>query len=373
VRLIKITIKLSCLACIYVFLFTQVSYALQEGVSRQGDWIIVEVESSIPTTFGGGGKNVVRNEARRVANLYALEKALGAFIDTSAMLRDDDLRERIFSKTRGFIRDPKILREWEKDGMFHIIMRCKVSEVDLDGELGPAMIDWLGNPRIIILINERIEGSSTSVTKGETQKAFEKAGYRIISPPQIAIDSKTVQSHERVKNILETHGADVLVYGEANYENMGNFKRESVTIYGIRSTVHLTAVLNNAKYLGSDTVEVKTQSVSVRNGATKGFEAATKKAASSIVYKIAYALVPGAPGINIEVTNISHGAAQSLIKSLEDVHGVTAVYLRKYGNSTLEAEILSDRQAADVASLLSERSIEVEEITFNTVKGRKIN
>ena len=61
--------------------------------------------------------------------------------------------------------------EWEdSDGLLHLSAVCDVAEAALDGVLGPAVIDALGNPRIMVLLDERIGDKPSFLSTAESEK-----------------------------------------------------------------------------------------------------------------------------------------------------------------------------------------------------------
>jgi hypothetical protein len=128
--------------------------------------------------------------------------------------------------------------------------------------------------------------------------------------------------------------------------------------------------------LGSETVEEKSKGVSEEDGAIKGFKPAASIAAKSIVHKVAYALVSGSAGgipgrtVKIKVAEISFKDAKNLKDSLQGLDGVTGVYQRLYRGKNLELDIVSDKTAEELASILSDCGIDVEDVTSATVEGR---
>ena len=359
------------------------SYA---AASSQADLITVEAEGFAP--IGSGGKNAAREAARRSAYRDALEKALGATVQgVTEMKNYEVVRDKVFSQTQGIVKNFDILREWEDDdGVFYISALCKVSFAALDGVLGPAVLDALGNPRVMVLIDERIGDTQSflSTTEGEVLRVFEKAGYFLVDPGQsellkgIDLDAARRSGNpDQMRDLARTFRADVLIFGKAYASAFTRQRINGVNMYGGRSTVQLRAVLSNsAQMLGSDTIEEKTIGLTQEDGAIKGFKTAASISGKSLVHKIAYSLVSGSAGgipgrtVNVKVMDIDFRAARALKDFLDGVDGVTGTYQRSYRNKTLELDVTSDKTAEDVAGLLSDQGIDIEDITSATVEGR---
>ncbi|MDR1509765.1 MAG: hypothetical protein LBS53_09005 [Synergistaceae bacterium] len=379
-------LKLLKVLCVFFVMASCLAHAA-DGIKPKGGWKTVQVESH--ATIYDGAKNTARKHARTAAVQYALEEAIGPLVGITSRVRESNLvstlADKIFSQATGIVKDFKITREWVEDGTLYISAACRVSEVALDGVLGPVMIDTLGNPRIMILIDERIgdKPSFSSITESETLKVFEKAGYAIVKPPSTASDISAARKSRDMnflKEIAKKYGADVLVRGEAYASSFARQKIEGIDIYGVNSRVQLTAVLSNTGYnLGSDSVEKKTKGISAEDGAVKGFRAASPAAARNIVYKIAYALASGLEGaipgrtVNVKITGVSSRNAQDINVLLQEADGVTSVYFRGYSDRTVTLDVISDKPAEEVAALLSDNGVEVDTIAFDIVEGHWIS
>jgi hypothetical protein len=363
------------------------------GVRREGDlYVVDDAEGYAPVE--NGNKNAAREEARREAYRDALEKALGATVQgVTEMQNYQVVRDKVFSQTTGLVKNFDTLREWEEDGMFRISALCKVSYAALDGVLGPAVIDALGNPRVMVLIDERIEqeqgdaGVFLSASESETLRVFEKAGYLLVDPDQahalLSIDPAAAYSDPgKLMDVARTLRADVIVLGKA-YAASQSGKREGITMFRVKSTVQLKAVLTRTAYqIGSNTVARETgkkPAFSVKEGADRCFTEAASTASKEIVHKIAYSLVSGSAGgvpgmtVNIRIADISFREAESIEEALRELAGRSGgVYEREYENNILEVDVVSEKTARAVASFLSENGISVEGVTAQTVNGRGI-
>ncbi|MDR2176009.1 MAG: hypothetical protein LBO82_08775 [Synergistaceae bacterium] len=381
-----------CFAAAAVLLFSALFPSpAPAGVRREGDFYVVDdAEGYAP--IRNGNKNEAREEARREAYRDALEKALGATVTgITEMQNYQVVKDKVFSQTTGLVKNFDVLREWEEDGMFRISALCRVSYAALDGVLGPAVIDALGNPRIMVLIDERIgeeqadAGVFLSAAESETLRVFEKAGYLLVDPDQahalLNIDPAAAYSDpSKLMDMARTLRADVIVLGKA-YAVSQPGKREGITFFRVKSTVQLKAVLTRTAYqIGSKTVERETgkkPALSVKEGADRCFTEAASIASKEIVHKIAYSLVSGSAGgvpgitVNIRIADISFKEAEALEEALRELAGKSGgVYEREYKGNVLEVDVVSEKTARTVASFLSENGIGVEAVTAQTVSGR---
>ena len=364
------------------------AWAAKKSAPKQaaGKLITVEVEGYAPIV--DGAKNKAREDAKRSVMREALEKALGAYVTGITEMKDFEVvKDKVFSQSQGIVKRMDILREWEdSDGVLHLSAVCDVAEAALDGVLGPAVIDALGNPRIMVLLDERIgdKPSFLSTAESEVLRVFEKAGYLLVDPTQAGtlkdIDlaaARSANDPEKLREIARDFQADVLIYGKAYASAYADQKISGVRIYGVRSTVQLKAVLSASAYqLGSDTYEEKQKGTSLEDGAVKGLKPGASRAGKSLVNKIAYALISGSAGgipgrtVKIKLTGVAFKEAKALKEELSGIEGVTGVYQRQFRKGELELDVVSDKTAEDLASILSDRGCEIDGVSGSLVEGR---
>jgi predicted Fe-Mo cluster-binding NifX family protein len=354
-------------------------------VQELGGVISVEAEGFAPVK--DGAKEAAREEAKRSAYRDALEKALGAYVEGITQVESFKVvKDKVFSQTSGIVKNFDIKSERVgDDGMLYITALCEVSTSALDGVLGPAAIDALGNPRIMVLMDERVSDktSSPSTAEAEVLRAFEKAGYLIVDSARGTLHGMDLEAArksadpEKLREVARAMGADVLITGQAYGQSFARQTSSGVDIYGVRTTIQLKAILANSAYhLASDTIEEKTKGVSVEDGAIKGFRLGASKAAGSMVNKVAYALVSGAAGgipgttVKVAVADVSFEEASMLKASLQRLDGVSGVYQRRYRDRSLEMDVVSDKTAESLAEVISGLGFEVSGVALGTVEAQ---
>ncbi len=360
-----------------LFLFPLTGYGTQD--------ISVEAEGQAPII--NGDKARARDEAKRQAYRDALEKGIGAYVEGITEMKDFQVvRDKVFSQSQGLVTDFKVTSETVEDGdTFILKATCKVSVKKLDGVLGPVVIDALGNPRVMVVVDENVDGERPflSTVEGETLRLFEKAGYLLVDPEQ----AKRLNQREyelardtgdlgRLQELAKQFDADVLIYGRAQAIPYANQKVEGVRIYGVRSQLQLKAVLTQTAYVvGTEQFEHKDKGTSAQDAAVKGLTTCAHEATLGLVHKVAYSLVSGSAGgipgrtVKLRISEVSFGDARSIKGALEETRGVTGVYQRGFSNRKLELDVNTEGSAEDLAVRLEELGIEVTGLTANTVEG----
>jgi hypothetical protein len=259
---------------------------------------------------------------------------------------------------------------------------CKVSRTALDGALGPNIIHAMGNPRVMVLVEERVGGGnpSTSVAETAVTETFENAGYQIVGSAQGLPSSTPYDDPRRWKDSTGRLRADVLIFGEAVTNHALKQKISGASIYSVKAKVRLRAVLAATEaQITEKTVETpffeSTRPADV--GAAKGLTRAAAEASQAMINRVAYALAfgsrDGVPGVavNIRVADVSFQEAQGITTSLQELAGRSgAVYDRAYRDGLMEVDMVSDKTAKQAAWLLSQLGIAVTGYTPYNVDGR---
>jgi hypothetical protein len=334
-----------------------------------------------------GRKNEARDDAKREAYRDALEKAMGAAVTgVTEMENYQVVRDKVFSQTSGIVKSLDVTREWEEDGVLYVEAVCKVSASALDGTLGPAVLDAIGNPRIMVIIDERIGDKAPfiSFAEGTALRIFEKAGYLLVDSDQaralLKLDPAVAYDDpSRIMDAARTLKADVVILGRAYASQFHKGKIEGVTMYGVKGTVSLKAVFTKTAYqITSQTAEASTgkkPALSVENGAERCFKEAVAQASGTIVNKIAYALVSGATGlpggtVNVKITGVSFAQAETTLEALRGFVGKSGeVYEREYADSSIEFDVVSEKASRAIASFLAQRGVNVSGVTAQTITG----
>lgn len=347
----------------------------------------INVQASGVAAIVGGDVEKARSEARNQAYRDALEKGVGAMVQGITEVKDFQVvRDRVFSQSQGLVTSFEITREWEEDEVYHIQADCVISSKALDGVLGPAVIDMLGNPRVMVLVDESIGGERPflSTVEGEVLDVFEKAGYLLVDPgqaeqlSQMEIDAaRETGDVQKLQELARHFQADVLIYGKAQGVPFTRQEIEGVSLYGVRSQVQLKAVISQTGYvLGTERIEAKDKGTSVQDGAVKAFQAATGKAAADLVNKVAYALVSGQTGgipgrtFKVFIEGVDFAALRQIKESLENTSGVTAVYQRNFSNGKAELDVVAEKSAEDLAVDLSGLGMEITSMSANAIEGK---
>lgn len=346
---------------------------------------VIRVHAEGAAVIIEGRKNEARESARREMIRNAIDNAVGTYVDSVTRIENYQVvSDKLFTQSQGLVKAMDVQREWtDENSMYHIEAYCSVVEVILDERLGPAVIDALGNPRILIWIDN-------PTVKHEVQKIFENAGFMIINPEHAArlqnIDeefARGVNDPVKLRDAARNFRADVIITGESNSSTVLKQKLWGHTLYKVASSVRLEAFLaDTAQTIGSENfswapAKQKDGSLSFGEGSAKGLTFCAKKAANSIVNKVAYGLTAGHEGnrtghvVKVIITDIDFGSARKLQDRLGSVPTVSSVNRRSYRNgSELELDVTFKGSADDLANAIFDMGIDITGTSAAQIEGR---
>ena len=347
---------------------------------------VIRVHAEGAAVIIDGRKNEARESARREMIRNAIDNAVGTYVDSVTRIENYQVvSDKLFTQSQGLVKAMDVQREWtDENSMYHIEAYCSVVEVVLDERLGPAVIDALGNPRILIWIDN-------PTVKNEVQKIFENAGFMIINPEHAArlqnIDedfARGINDPVKLRDAARNFRADVIITAESSSsQSMAQKVFGGYTLYKVESSVRLEAFLaDTAQTIGSEKIswapaKRKDGSLSYGEGAARGLTYCANKAAKSIVNKVAYGLTAGSEGnrtghvVKVVITDIDFGTARNLQERLGSVPTVSSVHRREYRNgSELELDVTLRGSADDLANAIFDMGIDITGTSAAQIEGR---
>ena len=323
-----------------------------------------------------GRKQQAREEAKKMAYQDAIGKAMEMFSGST----DADMRNKVFAKSQSMVRNFKITSETVSGDNLFITGSCSVGEKAFDGVLGPEVISMLGNPRVMIIVDEE-SGKNASLVENELLNLFEKAGYLIVDKDQaqtlLALDpKKAFNDPAMLAGAAKTIKADIIIVAHAT-SGAAHAQRFGIHMYKPSGTVQLKAVLTKTAYqISSSTISRGTSKWQGSSSAAGLLRSGLKQAADEIIYKIAYRMASAGSALGGVTVNIKLAGA-----SFKDMEDFTAylketgqVFERSYSKEMSEIDLVSPKNARNVASLISDYSlpsgkIEVDGLTAQTVSA----
>lgn len=372
----ELFLSLVLLLSLVLFLPSSCSFAAEKGD--------VAVEAVGEAAIIGGDEARARDEAKRYAYRDALEKGIGAYVEGITEMKDFQVvRDKVFSQAKGIVKSFDVLSEAaDSDGIYRIRAKCTVGMKALDGVLGPVVIDALGNPRVMVVINEKVNGKNASMffVENEVTQSFHHAGYFIIDKDQC--DSlmakklqvaKMAQDEQALLDLAQSFNADVLICGSAVAGVNPPLVVGGQKIYKANGQLRLKAVnAQTAELIDIQTPSSQENGVSKDAAIGKALAQASRSASKIMTHKVAYGLISGNVGgrtIHVVVQGVSYSGARELRSSLEETRGVISSYQRSYRNKKLELDVCTEGNADDLAVRLDELGLEIETVTASTIEA----
>ncbi len=367
--------------CVVIFIISLLPVpSTAQAVIEKGMYIVDGIKGS--AEVNNRKQNTVREEAKRMAYREAVDQIFSEFMPN---LRDktgySNLLEKVASKYSSLVKNFTINDEKiDENGILHIVGTCKISESALKSSIGQDIVKVLDNPRILLLVDEKVSGKSqgSSTTHRITRQVFEKAGYTIVTPDQakkiIDVDtSKILGDQKKLYEVARALRADIIIIGKASAGAFAKQKVYGVMLYGVSGSVSLRAIVTQtSQEINSGTFSASTgrkPAGSVGEGASRCLSSSASKAASQILNKVAYGVASAGSRhndvtINIKLSNVIFSDVENIERKLRELAGETGeIFERSYKDNLLEIVFTSKNTAREVASFLSSNGFNVTSMT----------
>ena len=329
-------------------------------------------------------KSVVREEARRYAYNTIPEKILNEIIpDAKNKENYGILIEKVSAKISSLVKSFHIDSEQiTEDGTLTINGTCKINGKALDNLIGSDIIKIMGNPRIMLYVDEKVGGKPSRITHKQAERIFEKAGYVVVTPDQastiINIDpNKIFNDPKTLYEAARALRADAIVIGKASAAAFATKKYLGATFYGVSGSVQLKAIITQtSQEIISQNFSSSTgrkPAGSLGEGASRCLTSSASRAAEQILYKIAYGVASSGANlnditINIKIANILFSDVEKIETLLRELAGKSGeMFERSYRNNLLEIVFTSKHTSRETASFLSEHGLTVKTLTNWTI------
>lgn len=354
-------------------------------------------------TVRATGEGLSAKDAERAALTQALEQAAGLEIGSFSEVQDFELiRDRIFSRAVGTIADFTVLdTQRQADGTFRVTVSAKVNPADI------MQLSWVevrnqlslsGNPKILVLIDERIDGQlqPDSIVQTRLMQMFAERGFDLVSAAGVnrlktrLSEAAGIQGNvERVAELAKRENAQVIIQGTSN-ANFAELKR----IGGVSLAMYNCDVAAEAYWTDTGDL-ISAESIPAgRSGAQADRRSpqAARKAlvkttfpdpdevrvtavplADRLVRSIIKRWVSESTGgglIELEVRDVDFGAYMEIKRKLEEVGEITDVNA-EFGDRIAQFRLSTKLNGQQLAELLFGRGIG-DYIEINNVKARRI-
>ena len=375
--------KLSIITCLFVLFIISISSVLC-AVETSTETIIVSGESPIYD----GKVEPARQRALEDSFRNAVRKILGTMVTAESYTQNAiSIDDSIVTKAKGYIKTYDILGE-QKDKE-SILLKVKVilsiEPIKDDLTAMKILIDAMGNPRIVQLIDE--DGQETishSYAAEQITKIFTKNGFNCVDPFSTGnITEKEILNAFEKGDFFGLDSdklkADILMLGKGRVENITN-----IEISGL-----IGCIVNlDIKVIRIETGKIVTEQSTRINGVGANRESAYKNAFSKAGEDISDLLIDeiikawgssllNGRDISLEVSVDDYTKLKDFKKRVSHLFGVKqisqkyfkdgkALFLLKFtGSAQTLAEIISTTYFMDIKVAIAELSNDVVKVKIN--------
>ena len=175
-----------------------------------------------------------RDDALKRALRMALEQGAGVQIASFSQAENYALlRDTIYSRAAGIVKDYRVLEEKEGAGGTVIIKIEAAVRPDAVAQTWGEVqnvLDQIGRPRIMVWIDERIDGhrEDNSIVAARIEELFTKAGFDLVAKEAVedirrkaAQEAESEQNAAKLAQLAKSSGAHILIRGTANADRAG--------------------------------------------------------------------------------------------------------------------------------------------------------
>lgn len=319
-----------------------------------------------------------REEALEAARRDAVEQVSGVIISSESELKNFDLvKDEVLTRTQGYVRRSRILKEGRDGPMYAVTIEAEVSKGAFLKEVNDSLEGLyrrVGKPRVMLVIKESQAASddkSTStaglgVTEKEIRKILLGQGFTFIDPrvvtraqmAELAAKGKNADTNV-ITQLGQTTQAEIVIVGEARTSNKGEFNR----FYRVQADLSLDVLkTDNGQIMASDVYSAVALHINADTAAINALQKAAQEETPKLMQQVTYQwLKDKNEGARVElvVRNASFGDLLNLRRSLaNNVRGVKKVTQRSYSQGTALLELETKDTADRVAESLNDAKFE---------------
>ena len=304
---------------------------------------VVEADGVAPIVKGdlNGAKNASLHDAEK----NALGLVIGVYVSQDALVSKALLIEdNITSQTEGYIEKYDVLNESHDDNFYKTKIRALVRKEDLSAKLKALELEpkKLGNPVVVIAIDEFIDGEASNTNSAETELKgdFTALGFVVSDSPK---------------------NADIVVSGRA--ESSFNTDQGLGGMVSYRATLTVKTTKAGSK----DVISANNETV---GGIDASKDAAARAAITNSAQKVGAYLptevmkyLKEKSTVNLTVSNVENiNKLNDFIRSVRAIIEVRDCFVRNYSDGTAVVDLdIKKGTASDIAKRL-------EQLTSFTVK-----
>jgi copper chaperone CopZ len=348
-----------------------------------------------------------RDDALKQALRKALEQGAGVQIAGYSQTQDFTLvRDTIYSRAAGIVTDYRVLSERAGAGGTTILeVEATVRPDAVARAWGEVqnVLDQLGRPKIMVWIDERIDGQfqPDSMVETRIEELFVKAGFDLVTRKAVGdvarrelADARAERGLTRLQQIAKDAGAHILIRGAANADRAGleNIYGVAAAYYNcdVQAKVYYT---DTARLLASESIPVTRSGVRSRRefspqAAREALVQATFPPAENAGRTPALAIklyeavmeqwatqISAGGDIELEVRPLGFKAYLNIKKALTELEGIKSVE-GDFTEGAARFRIKANLAASMLAELLTGKPfsdwLEITDLKLNRIRAKAV-
>ncbi len=322
------------------------------------------VEAEGVATILQGNTDIARDKAIVDAQRKAVEQAVGVLMSSESLVENYDLvSDRILTQSAGYIQQYDIVNEDKTDTEYRVTIRAVIGVGSLETDLQAIqhLIRQKGNPRMMFLVEESIEGvrdagiSSGDMSQAETSlvQAFLDAGFEVVDSATVTANINRDQALKAVEGdavaaaaLGNQYGADVIITAKVAASSGDKILNTSMKSHQAAITAKVVRADTGA-IIASAREQGKHAHIDDMAGGIAAIEEAAQQLADTMIPRILEQWrqdIQTSTTIQLMVSNVSFSQLKTLKMVLKDeIRGVKEVYQRSFQSniSRLDVDIQS--------------------------------
>ncbi len=354
------------------------------------------IAKGVATVFGED-KGLARDQAIDDALRKAVEQTLGTFVQASTLVQNNMMVEdNILSWSDGYVRSHRIINEGLTDpSTYEVSIEAVVELANLknDWESVQNLLNRMGNPRIMFMIDEQNIGQTTSwqnylsvdmnVTETALLNKFITNEFECVDPAMVRQNLKREQAAAVLQGdtqmaaaIAKKLGAEVIVTGKtvakiATGINLGGMKscQANITARVVKADV-ATVIATGSQHAAYPHIDEVT-------GGTEAIKKATTKLADELITQITKKWKDefyNATIVKLEVRGISSFSQLNDFKNTLKflIRGVKDIYTREVSENMADLDVKITGNANQLARELERKDLDKFQVKITGLTMNKI-
>ncbi len=380
-RAIKGSLLLVFLSVIFSLLTVAESFAETETVTADGVATLQDNQA------------ISRDNAVNDALRKAVEQAVGLMLSSETLVESGQMvRDSIYSKTQGYIKQYKIIKEQPSQGVYLVTVSAVIGVSELKNDLGALGLlqARVGKPRTLFVVTERhigsdalsvLPGGEIGAVEAAMKEEFSNMEFNVIDRrllnDVVQVSPASELSNAVVREAGKKLNAEIVIKCTAQVKEGPRTPGSPVGSYLADITASAIRV-DNGQVLASGRGEGRARHVAQNSGENSALDQAGRAVSKKLIEQIIAKWVVETSGVQMtQITLRGLKDTKELLKVKEfiagQLRGVQNIIQRSYEKGTAILDVSAKSNAQQLGDELSVTNIpnftlEITGITANTLE-----